>query len=541
MMRLYICFAVFKHDTFMDLSQRALALWAISLLVGLSPSPASTAQEHTAPSMHPAASLPTLGEGGDLGISDERRMGDRIAREMFRDPDYMDDPILLDYVNSVWQPLLAAARLRGDLPPELNDAFAWRILLGRDRSVNAFALPGGYFGLHLGLLGVVANRDELASVLAHELSHVTQRHIARVLDRQKSQTPLMLGAMVLGMLAASKSANVGNALVVGGQAAVVQSQLNFSRDMEREADRTGWGVMTQAGFAPQGFVSMFDKLQQSTRLNDNGAYPYLRSHPLTTERIADMQSRLPLGQAISAPGRDLVHAMMAARARALAQTGPEQLATMVLQARQAEVQTKPLPELVALLYGAAIAAGQLGDRPQASALLVTLAGYTAQDPAANRQTRFAQLELALSTNNASAAATLAQALEQGSSAGSDAKAWQRTHTLLQARTQMLLRHADQAAQTLQLWLARVGNDASGWQLLATAQATQGQTLRAIRAEAEAQVAQLDYSAAADRFRAAQEWIRKAPDASTIDQIEVAVIDARSRDVRQLLQQQASER
>ena len=244
---------------------------------------------------HAQGGLPTLGDGSDLTSSEERRLGDRIIRELYRDPDYIDDPVIGEYVQGIWQPLMAAARARGELSPELDERFAWEVLLGRDRTVNAFALPGGYLGLHLGLIGVVGTRDELASVMAHELSHVTQRHISRLLTQQSRQTPLLLGAMVLGALAASKNPGATQALVVGGQALAIQNQLNFSRDMEREADRVGMGLMEPAGFAPEGFVGMFDKLQQANRINDNGSWPYLRSHPLTTQRIADMQSRLPSG------------------------------------------------------------------------------------------------------------------------------------------------------------------------------------------------------------------------------------------------------
>ncbi|HQC86505.1 MAG TPA: M48 family metalloprotease, partial [Rhodoferax sp.] len=249
--------------------------------------------------------------------SAERRLGDRIARELYRDPDYIDDPVTMEYVQAIWQPLLASARARGELPPELDGAYAWEILLGKDRTVNAFALPGAYLGLHLGLVSVVSSRDELASVLAHELSHVTQRHIARMMTRQSEQAPWLLGAMILGALAASKSPGAANAAIIGGQAVAAQGQLNFSRDMEREADRVGYGVMTQAGYAPQAFVSMFEKLQQASRLNDSGNFPYLRSHPLTTERMADMQARIPDGAASSAGALSMEHAMVASRARVL--------------------------------------------------------------------------------------------------------------------------------------------------------------------------------------------------------------------------------
>ena len=275
--------------------------------------------------------LPSLGDGLELAAATERRLGDRIAMSIYRDPDYLDDPLLGDYLQAIWAPLMAAARDRGELGPELEDRFAWDLLLVRDRSVNAFALPGGYMGVHTGLIAVVSSADELAAVLAHELSHVTQRHISRLMTKQQQQTPWVIGAMILGALAASKSPDAANAAIVGGQALAVQGQLNFSRDMEREADRVGFGVMTQAGFEGQGVSGMFEKLQQAARLNDNGAYPYLRSHPLTTERIAEARARLqtgePAGQSRKAQSalEPQLHAMMSARARVLGSPGVDDL------------------------------------------------------------------------------------------------------------------------------------------------------------------------------------------------------------------------
>src|SRR5205085_9046906 len=116
-----------------------------------------------------------------------------------------DDPILLEYVQGIFQPLLAAARQRGEIGPDIDQRFAWEPFLVRDRSVNAFALPGGYVGVHLGLIGLTSTRDELASVLAHEMSHVSQRHIARSITGDSKRSLVGLAALVLGMLAASRS------------------------------------------------------------------------------------------------------------------------------------------------------------------------------------------------------------------------------------------------------------------------------------------------------------------------------------------------
>ena len=489
--------------------------------------------------------LPTLGDGGDLGLGAERRLGERIARELYRDPDYLDDPVVVEYVQGIWQPLLAAARARGELSPEMSERFAWEVMLGRDRSINAFALPGGYLGLHLGLVAAVSNRDELASVLAHELSHVTQRHISRLMSKQSQQAPLVIAALILGALAASKSPDMANAMIVGGQAAAIQNQLNFSRDMEREADRVGFGVMTQAGFDAQGFVTMFDKLQQASRLNDNGAFPYLRSHPLTTERMADMQSRQPLGtRAPDAAQQTIEHALVAARARVLSNPGADALRASLQEVDRAPQSGAGAARQAAALYGATLAAMRLRDFQGARALQFRLAGLVETDPVGSRLARLLSVELELAATEAPATPLPAQ-VDAWASGASAAVARQRPELFLAAAVLLRSGRADEAAQRLQTWVATHPRDAQAWQLLSGACAAQGQTLRAIRAEAEGQVALLDYAAAADRFKAAQELVRQMlkPGASggMPDHIEASIIDTRARQVQSLLREQALER
>lgn len=483
---------------------------------------------------HAQSHLPTLGESGDLTTSAERRLGDRIIRELYRDPDYIDDPVIADYVQGIWQPLMEAARARGELSAELDERFAWEILLGRDRTVNAFALPGGYLGVHLGLVGVVATRDELASVLAHELSHVTQRHISRLIAQQSKQTPLLLGALVLGALAASKNPGATQALVVGGQALAMQNQLNFSRDMEREADRIGYGLMAPAGFSPLGFVSMFDKLQQANRLNDNGSWPYLRSHPLTSERMADMQSRHPPGANTGQAGAtSLEHAMVAARARVLSNPGVDTLRQWVQEPQGIGFAAQPPQRRAAALYAAALGAQQLRDMAGARSAVQKLEALAQADAAALRLVRLLRAEIELAAGDVFAAQT---ALSEAKVVGTSTR---RPELLLRTRILLQAGQASAAASSLQTWVANHPKDASAWQLLAAVWQAQGQGLRAVRAEAEAHAARYDYAAAVDRFKAGQDLARRGGAAA--DHIEASIIDTRLRATESLLREQAAER
>ena len=479
------------------------------------------------------AQLPSLGDGSEMSASAERKLGDRIARELYRDPDYIDDPVLVEYVQATWQPLLAAAKLRGELGAEIEQRFAWEIFLGKDRSINAFALPGGYFGLHLGLVAVVSNRDELASVLAHELSHVTQRHISRLMTQSNRQAPWMIGAMILGAIAASKNPDAANAMIAGGQALALQNQLNFSRDMEREADRVGYGVMSQAGFEPLGFVTMFDKLQQASRLNDNGSFPYLRSHPMTTERMADMQARQQLAGRPAGPvAATLEHAMVTARARVLSQAAVDALRARVAEAQAASLAQQGPARQVPTLYAAALASLKLRDAAQAERFALALRPLVQGEAAAARLARLLLAEIALDSGDAARASTLVSLTDEG-----------RADVLLGAQAAVRSGRADAAAQRLQTWVTVHPRDATAWQMLAQAYGAQGRGLRAIRAEAEAQMAWLDYAAAMDRLKAAQEMARRMARDGTLggEHIEASIIDTRARQVESLLREQALER
>jgi predicted Zn-dependent protease len=473
------------------------------------------------------AQLPTLGDAGDITSSSERKLGERVARELYRDPDYIDDPVLVEYVQGIWQPLLAAARARGELTSELDERFAWQVLLGKDRSINAFALPGGWLGLHLGLVSVTTNRDELASVLAHELSHVTQRHISRLVAKENQQAPLVLAAMILGAMAATRNPQAGSAVMAGGQALAAQQHLNFSRDMEREADRIGFGVAAQAGFEPQGFVTMFEKLQQAARLNDNGAYPYLRTHPMTTERIADMQSRQQLAGHVPVQPT-LEHALMAGRARVFSNPGVDSLRAMLAEAEASGFAALPRARQANVLYAATLAALRLRDAPAITRLLARLDAVVATDAASQRSARLLAAEIALAQGDPARVLRLL-----------DVESRRRPELLLTAQAQVQAGRPRDAAQRLQTWVATQPRDAAAWQLLSATYAAQGLQVRAVRAEAEARVAQLDYTAALDRFKAAQDLVRRGTGGA--DHIEASIIDTRARQVESTLREQALER
>jgi predicted Zn-dependent protease len=339
-----------------------------------------------------------------------------------------------------------------------------------------------------------------------------------------------MGAMILGMLAVSKDPGMAQAAIVGGQAAAVQSKLNYSRDMEREADRIGFGVQTQAGFAPQGFVSMFEKLQQSSRLNDTGGFPYLRSHPLTTERLADMQSRVRQSERASASQlTTLEHAMVSARARVLSDSSVDTLRVWQQQAQAANLAKQTNAAQAGTLYGAAFAATRQRDFAQAQTILMRLQERVAADPAALRLARLLALEMLLAQGDVARAQSLSASLNDSS----------RATLLVRSQIGILSGQGEQVAQTLQTWLADHPRDAQAWQTLAAANAAIGRAVAAVRAEAEVNVAQLDYQAAFTRFKAAQDIARKS--SQTADHIDASIVDTRARQMESMLREQALER
>ena len=494
-----------------------------------------------------AVRLPALGESAaeDFNVSTERRLGDQIMGEIRRDPDYLDDPVLLEYLQSLWQPLVAAARQRGDIDVDTGNQFAWEAFLVRDRSVNAFALPGGFVGVHLGLIAMTATRDELASVLAHELTHVTQRHIARGVANQQRATLVGIAGMILAVLAASRSGNadMAQAAIMGGQAAAIQGQLNFSRDMEREADRVGFAVLSQAGFDRAGMAAMFAKLDQANRLNDNGAFPYLRSHPLTVERQSEARMRLQGGSPSEAVGSPWMHALMSARSRVLMDTSVVSLRR--LQELPAIRPGQGAADRLAALYASSMASSLLRDHLQAEARAADarklLAAQPAPEPAMVRALWLLDAEGRLAAGDINGSQrVLTQVLRQWPDAGS-----LRPALMLQAHAALQLQGPGRAdalrasTEALQTWVAAQPNDATAWLLLGNSAEALGMRLRALRAHAESRLIVGDLTGAMDRLRSGRTLARTAGTAGQ-DFIESSIIEARLRELEARRRQLAAE-
>ncbi|HEY1399457.1 M48 family metalloprotease [Roseateles sp.] len=518
--------------------------------------------------------LPALGDSvsAEVSIGAEKKLGDQVMRQIRPDPDYIDDPLLLEYAQNTWQPLVDAARRLGNISDDTSDRFAWELFLVRDRSVNAFALPGGYVGIHLGLIAMTGARDELASVMGHELSHVTQRHIARSIVGDSRTSALATVGLLLGILAAAKSRSIdgAQAAIVTSQAAAAQAQLNFSRDMEREADRVGFQVMTQAGYQPAGMASMFERMEQAYHLMDSGAYPYLRSHPLTSERIGEARARLGVKGQTKLVGTS-EHALMAARARVLMdqrtdpwrvlqaldggvwqETGkvkaqaqeprPEQDnqkakdlvpdgdlerksgLEQVKEPEQKKEKARPNIDQLTARYTSALASIKLRDFSRAEATLKTadaLAGLLGADPGAKRLLVYAHAELEVARNRPEAGFAALEPLKN-----------ERSRPMLMIRADLAQADARpevkrDAAEALQTYLALHGQDALAWQESGTLWQQLGQPLRSLRAQGETRAALGDITGAIDRLASAERQGR----ARSADQFEASVIDSRLRDLR----------
>ncbi|HEX8011796.1 MAG TPA: M48 family metalloprotease [Casimicrobiaceae bacterium] len=231
--------------------------------------------------------LPDLGDPSQALLSgaQERKLGESVMREV-RAGGYLNDPEVNGYLNELGNRLVTA------IP---GTSFDFEFFAMADPSINAFALPGGFVGVNAGLILLTQTESELASVLAHEITHVTQHAFARSLGNQRDAMLATLGALAAAVLASrsgsSSSGDMTQAAIASAQGLALQSQITFTRENEEEADRIGFQRVVAAGFDPSAMATFMERLQRSTKFVEGNAPNYLRDHPVTYQRIAEAQAR----------------------------------------------------------------------------------------------------------------------------------------------------------------------------------------------------------------------------------------------------------
>ncbi|RPH63595.1 MAG: M48 family peptidase [Burkholderiales bacterium] len=450
-----------------------------------------------------AENLPRLGDAAadELSPTMERRVGESIVGEMRRRGAIHDDIEIADYLNRFASTLVATAPASG---------FSFEFFLVRDGTLNAFALPGGFIGVHTGLIVAAQSESELASVLAHEIGHVTQRHIARMLARERQASVVMLAALVLAVLAARSNPQAAGGVASLGSTVAQQQMLGFSRDAEREADRVGLEILRQGGFDSNGMISFFGRLQQSGRLYENSAPEYLRTHPITSERIADIQGRV--GETRYRQRPDSVEFLLArAKLRALGDTGVDGLRLARSQFERG-LRERTIDE-AAGWFGLATVAAAGRD---ATGARKALAEVRRRLPASHAFVERLAGQVELDAGDPAAALKLA-----------DAALLRHPHAraLTHLRAAALLARRDFAAAVpfLEDAVALYRSDAGLWRMLSEAQGGLGQPARAHRAAAEQFVL-------LDATPAAIEQLRLAQRAGQLDFHTASKVDARLREL-----------
>jgi predicted Zn-dependent protease len=453
--------------------------------------------------------LPDLG-GVDSPLSPqmEKKLGEAVARDIrFHDPSYIDDPELVDYLDGLGAQLAQAASARLDF-----EFFALR-----DPTINAFALPGGFVGVHTGLLTAAESESELASVLAHEVAHVTQHHLARLINQQQQMALPMLAALAAAVIFGRGRPDLMTGAIAGAQGAAIQSQLSYSRDFEREADRIGMQTLEQAGFDTRAMATFFEKMQRSTRLADDSTVPgYLRTHPITSERIADVQNR-----AASMPYRQHADAVefYLVRAKVRADAGE---AADALKSIQSAVKEGRYVSEAAARYGLACALARAGKAKEADAELARVRALGVSSP---------MLEL-LAARIRQAAGDAAGAVAQLTKAR-ERYPYSRALGYAYVAGLQSVNLNDQAVATLQDMVRKKPGDPRLYAMQAKSYAALGKRLLQHQAQAELYVLQGSLPAAIEQLQLA----RTAGDG---DFYQMSMVEARLKELRTQFQQEMKE-
>lgn len=308
--------------------------------------------------------LPQIGEAGADVITPQQEyaIGLQVINELRDAGIIVSDPLLQDYIDTLGHSLSSHSD---------NPTLHFGFYIIDDPDINASTLPGGFIVVNSGLVLMTDNEDQLAGVLAHEIGHVTQRHLARQLEDQKDRSFLDLATMLAGVFAAAKTADpdVAMGALATAQGSIIQHQINYTRADESEADRVGIATMARAGYPPQGMIEFFEKMQRLASLNGLDKIPeFLMDHPLDLTRIAEAQSRADQLHVPPRPdSRD--YALMKARLKAL-----QDDTTQSLQAYfQAGIQSTQGWDQSAMRYGLALVYERETRYADAAAIMQSLA------------------------------------------------------------------------------------------------------------------------------------------------------------------------
>ena len=232
-----------------------------------------------------ANDLPELGSHFDnlLTANDEKKITFQILSQVYQSNNVIDDSEINNYIERLGRKLSMDGT---------NEKLSLKFFIVDDPSINAFAMLGGIIGIHTGLIFAANTESELSSVLSHEIAHITQKHLLRLFDSQARNSFKSYLAIAIAILAARSNPQVASGAVVAANAAQVQSALDFTRENEKEADRVGIEILNKSGFDPKGFIDFFRTLDRFNQFSSGAAPSFLRTHPITSDRISDIQDRL---------------------------------------------------------------------------------------------------------------------------------------------------------------------------------------------------------------------------------------------------------
>jgi predicted Zn-dependent protease len=307
--------------------------------------------------------LPEIGDHSGIAISpeQERSIGQDFMRQLRNAVTIIEDPEITTYIQSLGYKLVA----NSDNPGQ-----GFTFFVVQDPTINAFAAPGGYIGVHSGLIENAHTESELAAVMAHEIAHITQRHLARAFEQSSRlslpMTAALVGAILLGL--ATQNPDAGFAGLAAAQAGAAQLQINFTRSNEKEADRVGMQTLVRAGFNPFAMPAFFERLQQASRYYGAQLPEFLSTHPVTTNRIADAMGRAEALASKPVKDHHLQFHLMRAKLQILTSDNHEQTVRQFNQA----LETGHYLNEAAAHYGYALALIEAGDRSEARRQILQL-------------------------------------------------------------------------------------------------------------------------------------------------------------------------